>query len=140
MNSEGNISGRLRSTPRLPAGEVDEIDLVFDHLDELARFIDFQSAGLTFGAGNAVFQQEVGAHALADSVQHHDGEAGAVFQAAAPLVLAVVFRGGEEFAEQPLMRAVHEAHLEAGVLQVVAGFGKVIGTSSICSSVISSTT
>ena len=98
-------------------GDVDHVDLVLHHLDEGDALVGGQAVLLHLVAADAVVDEEVGAAGLPDGVDDHDREAGAVLEAAAETVGAVVIRRGQELAQQPAVSAVEDAHVPAGLLQ-----------------------
>ena len=109
-------------------GDVEGIHIGLQQLADFNALIQLQRAlRLAVPAVDAQIDGEPGAAHLADPLQNHDGKTGAVFDAAAVLVGAVVVVGGEELAEQPAVGAVDHDHVEAGLLAPQGGGGVGVG-------------
>ena len=104
-------------------GNMEDVDLVLNQLDELERLIKVHSVRMNFVGGDTVFDNEILAAKLADSVQHLYGKARPVFEGTAVVVLALVIEGTRKLGDQVPVTAVDHAHFEARPLAAVCGDG-----------------
>ena len=95
-------------------GDVDDVDLAVEQLGKRDALFLGKAALDLLRAAHAVLDEEALAAALADAVDDHERELGAVFDGAAVLVRAGVVERGGELVEQPAVAAVQERHVVAG--------------------------
>ena len=101
---------------------MDQINLAVEHLGKFNALFGAEAAFHEVVCGETVFDGQLGA-ALANSIHDHEGKTGAVFQAAAVLVGAVVIERGHELTEKPTVRAMDLYHIVPAVLCHFSGAG-----------------
>ena len=107
------------------AAELDEVEAVgFEGGAQGFAFFRVEALALELDAVEVDADHEGGGDALADGLGDFDGEAGAVFEAAAVFVGALVGGGGEELREQVAVGAVELDAVVAGFVQVFGGVGE----------------
>ena len=103
------------------SAHVDEVDIVFELLGDAHTLFEVIAAVEELAAAHAHLDGEAGAALGADGLEDALGQAGAVLEAAAVLVVALVEVGAEELVDEPAVAAMHHAHAEARALGECSG-------------------
>ena len=106
------------------ADEIDQAGLRH-RLRDVAQFVVAQAVVVEFIGAHADADAEVRTHGLAHGAQHLAAEAHAVFQAAAPFVVAHVGARRPELVDQLLVGGGNLDAVEAGVLDALCGLGEI---------------
>ena len=121
----GGDGGNARLVPA-DAGVQDGDASLFERLRELDHFLGGGAAFDQVEHGQAEDDDEAGAYAFAGAAHDFQREADAVLVAAAPLVVAVVGVGGDEFVDQVALGAHDLDAVVAGALGQRRGVGIVV--------------
>ena len=109
------------------AGDVGQVDLVLNELEEVDAVLYLAAAFHQLVAGDADLDGHTGADGGADAVDYHDREAAAVLCGAAVSVGALIILGGEEVGNEGAVAEVEQDHIEADLDGALGGLGVVVG-------------
>ena len=105
------------------AGALDNIHLILDELQHLQGVLLGAAPIGKFGYAYPHLDHHIPAHPVPDGVQDHGGEADAVGRAAAKAVGPLVFIGGHELGDQPIVAAVEHDQVETAPAYHVGRIG-----------------
>ena len=114
--------GNLRGGDVAAAGDIEEMDsMCFEQACEIDGLVEIPAAGSPVCGGDADQERQVCGPDGADGVNDFEEEAGAVFEAAAVLICAVIADGREEFVQQVTVSGVNFDDVEAGAVGADGG-------------------